>query len=102
VISIKDKRTAKLLKFFARVEKSGLSAKAYFVAHQTPISLSQNFRLKKRLQEQGEAGLVDQRHFGNARKLTDEQAQLLRGVLTIGICLPLPCKASYSANGKLN
>jgi transposase len=81
LISTKDKRPAKLLKFFARVEKSGLSAKAYFATHPTPISVSQYFRLKKRFQEQGETGLFDQRHLGNASKLTDEQVQLLRGVL---------------------
>lgn len=81
MISTKDKRQAKLLKLFNRVEKSRLSAKEYFATHQTAISVSQYFRLKKRLQEQGEAGLEDQRHLGNARKLTDEQAQLLRGVL---------------------
>jgi len=81
LISIKDKRPARLLKFFACVEKSGLSAKEYFATHQTPISVSQYFRLKKRFQEQGETGLFDQRHLGNARKLTDEQVQLLRGAL---------------------
>ncbi len=81
MISAKDKRPARLLKFFARVEKSSLSAKEYFATHQTPISVSQYFRLKKRFQEQGETGLFDQRHLGNARKLTDEQVQLLRGAL---------------------
>ena len=81
MISTKDKRPARLFKFFARVETSGQSAKEYFATHQTPISVSQYFRLKKRFQEQGETGLFDQRHLGNARKLTDEQVQLLRGAL---------------------
>ncbi|MGH7457425.1 MAG: hypothetical protein ACRENG_39110, partial [bacterium] len=44
--------------------------------------MRQYFRLKKRLQDQGESSLRDRRHLGNARKLTDDQAQLLRSVLT--------------------
>jgi transposase len=81
LVSNKDKRLVKLLKFLANVEKSGLSAKVYFANHQTPISLSHYFRLKKRLHEEGEAGLLDQRYLGNARKLTVEQVQLVRGIL---------------------
>lgn len=81
MVSTKDKRPTRLLKFFARVEKSRLSAKAYFATHQTPISVRQYFRLKKLFQEQGESSFLDRRHFGNARKLTDEQVQLLRGAL---------------------
>jgi transposase len=76
----KDKRVIEILKLFKRVEKSGLSAKAYFTTHPTPIGVIQYFRLKRRFQQQGEPGLLDQRHNGNARKLTEEQVQLVRGI----------------------
>lgn len=81
MVSTKDQRAVELLKFFATVEKSGLSAKVYFAIHQTPISLSHYFRLKQRYHDEGEAGLLDQRHLGNARKLPAEQVQLVRGIL---------------------
>lgn len=46
------------------------------------MSIVQFFRLKKRFREQGIDGLVDQRHAGNARKLSPEQMELVRGVFT--------------------
>ncbi len=76
----KDKRLSSIPKFFKKVEKSGLSAKKYFATHETPMSVVQYFRLKKRFQEHGDAGLIDQRHAGNARKVTSEQVKLMRGV----------------------
>jgi len=77
----KDKRLSSILKFFKKVEKSGLSAKKYFATHETPMSVVQYFRLNKRFQEHGDNGLIDQRHAGNARKVTSEQMKLVRGVL---------------------
>ena len=76
----KDKRLSSILKFFKKVERSGLSAKKYFAMHETPMSVVQYFRLKKRFQEHGNNGLIDQRHAGNARKVTSEQVKLVRGV----------------------
>ena len=76
----KDKRLSSILKFFKKVEKSDLSAKKYFATHETPMSVVQYFRLKKRFQEHGDAGLIDQRHAGNARKVTSEQVELVHGV----------------------
>jgi transposase len=78
----KDKKFQTLLKLFKKVEESGLSAKAYFASHTTPIGVVQYFRLKKRFDQQGEIGLLDQRHSGNARKLTEEQIQLMQGIFT--------------------
>ncbi|MGH7908814.1 MAG: hypothetical protein ACRENW_03065, partial [Thermodesulfobacteriota bacterium] len=76
----KDKRLSSILKFFKKVEKSGASAKKYFATHETPMSVVQYFRLKKRFHEHGDAGLIDQRHAGNARKVAPEQVKLVRGV----------------------
>jgi transposase len=78
--SIKDKRLSSIPKFFKKVENSGLSAKKYFATHETPMSIVQYFRLKKRFHEHGVAGLIDQRHAGNARKVASEQVKLVRGV----------------------
>lgn len=78
--SVRDTRQSELLKLLKRVEKSGLSAKKFFATHCTPISVVQYFRLKRRYEQQGVAGLEDQRHVGNARKLAPEQVELVRGV----------------------
>lgn len=78
---IKNKRSSQILHLFQRVEQSGLSAKQYFATHSTPLSVVQYYRLKKRYEQQGVAGLEDQRQLGNARKLTPEQVELTRGVL---------------------
>lgn len=78
--STKNNKTATILNLFKMVKESGLSAKAYFATHKTPIGIIQYFRLKKRFQQQGEIGLVDQRHSGNARKLTQEQVQFMHGI----------------------
>jgi len=74
------KRLSSILKFFKKVEKSGLAAKKYFATHETPMSIVQYFRLKRRFHEHGDVGLIDQRHAGNARKVTFEQVKLMRGV----------------------
>ena len=63
------------------MEQSGLSAKKYFATHCSPLSVVQYYRLKKRYEQEGVAGLEDQRHRGNARKLTAEQVELTRGVM---------------------
>jgi transposase len=79
--SIKEKRQSKILKLFKDVEESGLSIKEYFESHLTPIGLKQYSRLKKRYAEEGIAGLQDQRHFGNARKINPEEVKLVHGTL---------------------
>ena len=82
MISDKAKREEEILKFFKRVEKSDLTVKDYFATNQTPISLPQYYRLRKRYDQQGVAGLEDQRQSGNARKVNPQQVELLRGILT--------------------
>lgn len=82
LISDKAKRQKEILSFFKRVEKSDLTVKDYFANHQAPVSLPQYYRLKKRYEQQGMAGLEDQRQMGNARKIDPQQVELLRGILT--------------------
>ncbi len=82
MISDKSKRQEEILKFFKRVEKSDLSVKDYFATNQTPISLPQYYRLRKRYDQHGVAGLEDQRQSGNARKVNPQQVELIRGILT--------------------
>ena len=77
-----DKRQVEILRLFMRVEKSPLSVQEYFAAHrEASVSLSQYYRLKQRFEKYGAAGLFDQRHNGNARKLTTEQVEFLRGII---------------------
>ncbi len=75
-------RQAKILKLFKNVEESGLFVKEYFQSYHTPISIRQYSRLKKRYAQQGVAGLEDQRHIGNHRKIKPEQINLVHGTLT--------------------
>ena len=82
LISDKAKRQKQIVKFFQRVENSELGVKDYFAKHQTPISIAQYYRLKKRYEQQGMIGLEDQRQLGNARKIDPRQVDLLRGILT--------------------
>ena len=80
--SDKAERQKDILELFRRVEMSDLPVKKYFAVEQTPISLPQYFRLKKRYDQQGVPGLEDRRQAGNARKLNPQQVELLRGILT--------------------
>jgi transposase len=79
--SIKKERQSEILKLFKNVKESGLLVKEYFQSHHTPISLRQYNRLKKRYAQQGVAGLEDQRHLGNARKIKHEEVKLIHGTL---------------------
>jgi len=79
--SIKEKRQSEILRLFKNVEKSSLSLKEYFENNLTPICLKQYSRLKKRFTQQGIAGLEDQRHTGNARKVKPEEDKLVLGIL---------------------
>jgi len=80
--SDKAKRRKDILELFRRLGMSNLPVKKYFAVEQTPISLPQYFRLKKRYDQQGVAGLEDRRQAGNARKLKPQQVELVRGILT--------------------
>jgi transposase len=78
----KNDRQKEILKLFKNVDSSDLSAKKYFTTYETPISLSQYYRLRKRFEQQGFAGLEDNRAIGNAQKLSPQQLELVRAVLT--------------------
>ena len=88
MVTTNNKRLHQILQLFKSVEESGITTKEYFKKHKPTISISQYFRLKKRYQEGGEADLVDQRHRGNARKISEEQVNLIRSVLTYNRHLP--------------
>jgi len=78
----KNDRQNEILKLFKNVDSSDLSAKKYFTTYETPVSLSQYYRLRKQFEQQGFAGLEDNRTTGNARKLSPQQAELVSAVLT--------------------
>ncbi len=80
-IKKEKERLAEILKLFKKVEESVLSVKEYFQNHQTPISMRQYSRLKKRYTQQGVAGLADQRQVGNARKIKPDEISLVHGTL---------------------
>jgi len=82
LISDKAQRQKEILELFQHIEESSLTVKDYFTSHQTPISLPQYYRVKKRYAQQGVAGIEDRRQAGNARKLDPQKVELLRGVLT--------------------
>jgi len=69
-------RQNEILKLFKNVDSSGLSAEKDFLNHETPISLSQYYRLKKQFDRQGMTGIEDHRSAGNARKLDPQQVEL--------------------------
>lgn len=74
-------RQEEILKLFKNIDSSDLSVEKYFRNHETPISLSQYYRLKKRFDQQGIAGIEDNRITGNAKKLSPQQVELVRVVL---------------------
>ncbi len=78
----KAQRQKRILELIESIKKSKLTVRDYFASHQTPISLPQYYRVKKRYAQQGVAGIEDQRQAGNARKLDPLKVELLRGVLT--------------------
>lgn len=78
----KNNRQKEVLQLFKNVDSSNSSVKKYFTTHETPISLSQYYRLRKRFEQQGIAGLEDNRTIGNARKLNLQQVELVSAVLT--------------------
>ncbi len=78
----KAQRQKNILELLEKIEKSSLTVKDYFKSHQTPISLPQYYRVKKRYAQQGVAGIEDRRQAGNARKIDPLKVELLRGVLT--------------------
>ncbi|MBI4930559.1 MAG: hypothetical protein HY841_07345 [Bacteroidetes bacterium] len=80
MVSTKKKRVKIFFKLFNRVKKSKSTEKDYFSTHSTPIGIRQYSRLKKCYRLDGKAGLADKRCQGNARKLTQEQSQMLRGI----------------------
>ena len=73
-----NNRQKEILKLFKNVERANLSAEKYFITHETPVSLSQYYRLKKRFDLLGIAGLEDKRTAGNARKLSSQQIELVQ------------------------
>ncbi len=70
-------RQKEILQLFKNVDSSNLSAEKYFITHETPVSLSQYYRLKKRFYQQGITGLEDNRTAGNARKQSPQQTKFL-------------------------
>ena len=84
----KAKRQREIFELFRDVENSSLSVKDYFATHQTPVSRAHYYLLKKRYDQLGLEALDDQRQAGNARKITPEQEELIRGSLTYNRHLP--------------
>lgn len=75
-------RQKKLIDLFTIVGQSGLTASEYFKQNDVFISLPQYYRLKKRFDEEGIEGLKDHRTKGNAKKVSPDQVELIRSVLT--------------------
>ncbi|MCP3682220.1 MAG: helix-turn-helix domain-containing protein, partial [bacterium] len=75
-------RQSEILKLFKNVDSSDLSTKKYFTTYETPVSLSQYYRLRKQFEQHGFVGLEDNRTVGNARKLNSQQVELVSTVLT--------------------
>jgi len=78
----KSNRQKEILQLFKKVESSNLSAEKYFISHETPVSLSQYYRLKKRFDQQGRTGLEDNRTAVHSRKKSPQQTELIRAVLS--------------------
>ena len=78
----KSNRQKEILQLFKNVDSSDLSVKKYFTTYETPISLSQYYRLKKRFDQQGIIGLEDNRTAVHSRKQSPQQTQLIRAVIS--------------------
>jgi len=78
----KSNRQKEILQLFKNIDISDLSVKKYFTTYETPISLSQYYRLKKRFGQQGITGIEDNRVAGNARKQSPQQTKLIRAVIS--------------------
>ena len=74
----KSNRQKEILQLFENVDSSNLSTEKYFITHETPVSISQYYRLKKQFDQQGIIGLEDNRTAGNARKQSLQQTKLIR------------------------
>ena len=77
----KSKRQEEILKLFKNIVSVSLSAEKYFINNETPISLSQYYRLKKRFNQHFITGIEDNRTAGNAKKLSPQQVELVHVVL---------------------
>ncbi len=82
MISNKAKRQEEILELLQRVDMSTMTVKEYFASHQTSISLPQYYRIKRRYDQFGVAGIEDRRKSGNARKLDPQQVERLHIILT--------------------
>ena len=78
----KSNRQKEILQLFKNVDGSDLSVKKYFAIYETPISLSQYYRLKKRFGQQGITGLEDNRTAVHSRKQSSQQTKLIRAVIS--------------------
>lgn len=78
----KNNRQKEILQLFKNVDSSNLPTEKYFTTHETPVSISQYYRLKKRFDQQGITGLEDNRTTGNAQKQSPQQIELIRAVIS--------------------
>lgn len=62
-----------------RIERSRLSAPAFFSRHEVPFGLTQYYSYRKRLKEGGTEALRDGRARGNNRRIDSEAEGFLRG-----------------------
>ena len=75
-------RTQRIRKWLERVERSQLSAPAFFAKYQVPFSLAQFYRYRQAMQEQGMASLTDGRRRGNNRRVPAEAEGFLVGYVS--------------------
>ncbi len=75
-------REDQIMKVMARIERSPLSAEAYFRRYSVPFSIRQFYRYRARLSSEGQEGLRDDRRDGNHRKLGKEEMVFLRGMIS--------------------
>jgi len=75
------KKATAIVKWIDRIKKSKLPISKFFEKHNIPFSRARYFIYKKRLEEYGPAGLIDNRCTGGNRKITLDQEAFLKGIV---------------------
>lgn len=76
-------RREEILRWLERIERSRLSAPAFFGRYKVPFSLTQFYRYHKAFADSGMEGLEDQRRQGNNRRIGAEAEGFLMGCRSV-------------------
>ena len=76
-----NKRIRIIKSWLKKIEESNLSIKEFFEKNKVPFTRSQYFVYRKKLEELGEEGLLDNRPKSGGKKLTAEAEAFIKGCI---------------------